>query len=80
MTATTKAPKALLRQVLLVEDGGTGQDVFWIRNDVARKGARVVDEAGKIWRVAEIYNVRSFEDVDRQIRVWSEFAKTLEGK
>lgn len=77
---TTKANKTLLRQVLLVEDGGSRQDVFWIDNAVARKGARVVDEAGKRWRVAEVYNVRSFEDVDRQIRVWSDFAKTLEGK
>ncbi len=77
---TTKAPKTMLRQVLLVEDGGAGQAVFWIDNAIAKKGARVVDEAGKRWRVAEIYNARSFEDVDRQIRVWSEFAKTLEGK
>lgn len=69
----------MLRQALLVEEDGSGQDVFWIDNDKARVGARVRDEAGKIWRIAEIYNAKSFDDVDRQICVWAEFAKTLDG-
>lgn len=79
MSVKAKAASEMLRQVLLVEEGGSGQDVFWIRNEVARVGARVRDEAGKIWRVAEIYNAKPFEDVDLQIRVWAEFAETLDG-
>lgn len=76
---TTKSKSEMLRQVLLVEESGNKQGVFWIDNDKARVGARVRDEAGKIWRVAEIYNAKSFEDIDRQIRVWAEFAETLDG-
>lgn len=79
MSTKTKTASEMLRQVLLVEEGGSGQDVFWIRNEVAKVGARVRDEAGTIWRVAEIYNAKRFEDVDLQIRVWAEFAETLDG-
>ncbi len=53
--------------------------MFWINNELAKVGKRVVDGAGIIWRVAETYNARPFADVDRQIEVWAEFAKTLGG-
>jgi hypothetical protein len=74
---TTKSKSKMLRQVKLVREGAPGEDVFWIDNDLARIGKRVVDEAGVVWRVAETYNARPFADVDRQIRVWADFAKTL---
>jgi hypothetical protein len=67
----------MMRQVLL--RSGTKEDVFWIRNEVARVGKRVVDEDGVVWTVAEAYNARPFKDVDRQIRTWAEFAETLDG-
>ena len=73
------ANEKFLRQVLLVERFGSGQDVFWIPRQLAVQGKQVIDEAGKIWTVAEVYNVRKFEDVDRQLRVWAEFAETLNG-
>ena len=74
---TTKAKSRMLRQVKLVREERPGEDVFWIDNDLAQVGKRVVDEAGVVWKIAEIYNARPFADVDRQIEVWSEFAKTL---
>ena len=77
---TTTAPKSkMMRQVKLVREGRPGEDVFWIDNDLAKVGKRLVDDKGVLWRVAETYNARSFEDVDRQIEVWAEFAKTLGG-
>ena len=69
-----------MRQVLLCERFGNGQDVFWIDNELASPGKQVLDEADKIWVVAEVYNVRKFADVDRQVGVWAEFARTLDGK
>jgi len=78
---TTKARGEMLRQVLLERPiaNGTKRDVFWIRNELAIAGKRVVDEDGHVWTVVETYNAHSFNDVDRQIQVWAEFAKTLEG-
>ena len=76
---TTKTPSKMMRQVKLVREDKPGEDVFWIDNDLARVGKRVVDQAGVVWRVAETYNARPFADVDRQIEVWAEFAKTLGG-
>lgn len=74
---TTTKPKAqMLRQVLL--RSGTKQDVFWIRNEIAKAGKRVVDDNGVVWTVIETYNARPFEDVDRQIRTWAESAETLD--
>lgn len=73
---TTKAKTQMLRQVLL--RSGTKQDVFWIRNEIAKAGKRVVDDKGTVWIVVETYNARPFEDVDRQIRTWAEFAETLD--
>lgn len=74
---TVKASTQMMRQVLL--RSGSKQDVFWIRNEVARVGKKVVDDDGIVWTVVEAYNARPFEDVDRQIRVWAEFAETLDG-
>lgn len=72
----------MLRQVMLERErdgGGFKRDVFWIRNELATVGRRVVDEAGFVWTVVEAYNARRFADVEAQIKTWSEFAKTLEG-
>lgn len=74
---TVKSSSQMMRQVLL--RSGTKEDVFWIRNEVARVGKKVVDEDGVVWTVTEAYNARPFEDVDRQIRTWAEFAETLDG-
>jgi hypothetical protein len=68
----------MMRQVLL--RSGSKHDVFWIRNEVAKVGKKVVDEDGVVWTVAEAYNARPFKDVDLQIRVWAEFAETLDGR
>ena len=76
---TPKAKSKMMRQVKLVRECRPGEDVFWIDNDLAKIGKRVVDGAGVVWRVAETYNARPFIDVDRQIEVWAEFAKTLGG-
>ena len=76
---TTKPQSKMMRQVKLVREGKPGEDVFWIDNELAKVDKRVVDGAGVIWRVAETYNARPFADVDRQIEVWAEFAKTLGG-
>lgn len=76
---TTKAKPKMMRQVKLVREDRPGEDVFWIDNDLAKVGKRVVDEADVVWRVAETYNARPFADVDRQIEVWAEFTKTLGG-
>lgn len=73
---TTKSKTKMMRQVKLVREGKPGEDVFWIDNDVAKVGRRVVDEAGVVWTVVETYNARPFEDVDRQIRTRAEFAAT----
>lgn len=78
MTATKSKPK-LMRQVKLVREDQPREDVYWISNELAKVGKRVVDEAGVVWRVAETYNVRPFADVEQQIEVWAEFAKTLGG-
>lgn len=67
----------MMRQVLL--RSGTKQDVFWIRNEVARVGKKVVDADGIVWTVVEAYNAKPFDDVDRMIRVWAELAETLDG-
>lgn len=75
---TTTKPKAkMLRQVKLVREDQPREDVYWIPNELAKVGKRVVDEKDVVWRVAEAYNARPFADVERQIEVWSEFAKTL---
>lgn len=76
---TTKTASKMLRQVKLVREGRPGEDVFWIDNDLAKVGKRVVDAGGVVWRVVETYNARPFTDIDRQIETWAEFAKTLGG-
>lgn len=76
---TTKSKSKMMRQVKLVREDRRGEDVFWIDSVQATVGKRVIDEAGVIWRVAEAYNARPFTDVNRQIEVWAEFAKTLGG-
>ena len=76
MTAI-KSKSKLMRQVKLVREDQPREDVYWISNELAKVGKRVVDEAGVVWRVTEAYNARPFTDVERQIAVWSEFAKTL---
>ena len=78
MTTTTKTPSKMMRQVKLVREDRPAEDVYWIDNELAKVGKRVVDGAGVIWRVAEIYNARPFADVEQQIETWAEFAKTLE--
>lgn len=76
---TTIKSDKMLRQVLLKELNGTKQDVFWIDNEVARVGKKVKDEDGIVWVVAEAYNAKLFDDVDKQREAWKRWSDVLDG-
>lgn len=79
---TTKSKGELLRQVLLrrqLHDTGYTEDVFWIQNAMAKVGKRVRDEDGVVWRVQEIYNTKTFHDVDILRDTWKQFFDALDG-
>ena len=78
---TTTKTREIVRQVLLRRpcDNGYREDVYWIRNDLAKLNKRVKDEDGKIWTVAEVYSARPCEDLDAWREAWKKFADVLDG-
>ncbi len=71
----------MLRQVLLrrPSERGNYEEVFWIANELARKGKHVRDEDGHIWEIVETYSAKSFDDVDAQRAAWKRWSDVLEG-
>jgi hypothetical protein len=70
-----------LRQVKLQRRSTRGhiEDVFWIEARFAKTGTRVQDEDGIVWVVAEVYNIKKEDDLDKAYGQWREFARKLEG-
>jgi|HubBroStandDraft_5_1064220.scaffolds.fasta_scaffold233804_1 hypothetical protein len=78
---TNTKSKTILRQVLLRRktDSGTQEDVFWIANELAKINNRVQDEDGIIWTVAEIYNAKSYDNIEEIYKAWKRWADVLDG-
>jgi hypothetical protein len=72
---------AMMRQVKLQRRSTTGlkEDVFWIDNELAKPGKRVIDTDGIVWIVAEVYNAKPSKELDIEYEAWREFARTLDG-
>lgn len=66
------------RQVLLwrATDAGYTEDVAWIRNDLAKVGKVVRDEADVVWLVKELYGVQKV-GADWHSG-WRKFARVLD--
>lgn len=71
----------MMRQVALVRDSEHGfyEDIYWIDAELAKKGNRVIDESGRVWRVAEIYGLSEHDELDGRRRVWKQFVDVLDG-
>lgn len=74
--------KAWLRQVTLRRpigaSGSYGEDVFWIKEEFAKAGKRLVDEDGIIWTVKEVHGRSAVDDLDKRYAAWRRWRDVLE--